>query len=68
MYFTEEVDVADVAIMRVLAPRARVPVDGGVLLLAIAPPELLFLVQLVLHGLDSFHHRLSSGQLFVHES
>jgi hypothetical protein len=44
MYFAEEVVVANVAIMRALAPRARVPADGCVLLLAVALSELLFLV------------------------
>jgi hypothetical protein len=38
MYFAEEVDVADVAVMRALAPRAHVPTDGGDLLLAAALP------------------------------
>jgi hypothetical protein len=68
MYFAEEVAVADVAIMRALAPRAHVPADRGVFLLAAALPELLFPVQFLLHGLGSFCHRLSSGQLFLHES
>jgi hypothetical protein len=36
--------VADVAVMRALALRARIPTDGGVLLLAVALPELWFLV------------------------
>jgi hypothetical protein len=44
MYFAEEVAMADVAVTRALAPRTRVPADGGVLLLATVLPELLFLV------------------------
>jgi hypothetical protein len=47
MYFAEEVVVADVAVMRALALKAHVPTDEGVLLLATAPPELLFLVRFV---------------------
>jgi hypothetical protein len=27
-----------------------------------------FLFDLLMHGLGSFHHRFSSGQLFLHES
>jgi hypothetical protein len=47
MYFAEEVVVADVAVTRALAPRARVPADKCVLLLTTALPELLFLVRFV---------------------
>jgi hypothetical protein len=45
IYSAEEVAMADAAIMRALALRARILADGGVLLLATALPELLFLVQ-----------------------
>jgi hypothetical protein len=45
MYSAEEVVVADVAVMRALALRARIPADEGVQLLATALPESLFLVR-----------------------
>jgi hypothetical protein len=47
MYSAEEVVVADVAVTRALVPRAHIPADGGVLLLAAAFPELLFLFRFV---------------------
>jgi hypothetical protein len=47
MYSAQEVDVADVAVTRAPAPRAHIPIDGGVLLLVVALPEFLFLVQFV---------------------
>jgi hypothetical protein len=47
MYFDEEVSMANVAVMKAHAPRARVPADGGVLLLVVALAELLFLVRFV---------------------
>jgi hypothetical protein len=39
--------MADVAVTRAPAPRAHIPTDGGVLLLAAALPALIFLVQFV---------------------
>jgi hypothetical protein len=47
MYATEEVAVADVAVTRAPALRACIPADKGVLLLAAALPELLFLDRFV---------------------
>jgi hypothetical protein len=44
MYSDEEVVVVDVDVMRALAPRAHIPTDGGVLLLAAALLESLFFV------------------------
>jgi hypothetical protein len=46
LYFAEEVAMADVAVARALALRARVPANVGVLLLTAALPELLFPVQI----------------------
>jgi hypothetical protein len=44
MYSVGEVAIA---IMKALAPKAHVPADEGVLLLIVALPELLFLVQFI---------------------
>jgi hypothetical protein len=47
MYSSEEVVVADVVVTMAPAPRARIPADGGVLLLVTALPELLFLIRFI---------------------
>jgi hypothetical protein len=47
MYSPKEVVVVDSTVMRALGPRARIPADGGVLLLVVALPEVLFLVRFV---------------------
>jgi hypothetical protein len=39
MYSAEEIVVADVAVTRALAPGARIPTEGGVLLLTVALPN-----------------------------
>jgi hypothetical protein len=47
MYSSEEVVVADVVVTMAPTPRARIPTDGGVLLLITALPELLFLIRFI---------------------
>jgi hypothetical protein len=47
MYFGKEVVATDVAIVKALELRVHVPASEDVLLLAISPPELLFLVRSV---------------------
>jgi hypothetical protein len=67
-HFVGEAVVADTIEVEALAMRAHVPVGGGVLLLAAALLDCSFLLDLLMHDLGSFHHRLSPSQLFLYES